>query len=175
MYANRAIGRTTLMLAGIALAAALTAHAAPAPAAKPAVGGPLKVSRVSFLIGHRVFTEFRDQASVRMHESFKVGDTEYTAKVVDFQPDFTMDLKTRKVASRSAAPNNPAVKVIVWKNGTPNDTSWAFLNMPPHYGRKSMLAFRLMRLEFENHAAIDAPKDSTAVTTASPHAGGVKP
>lgn len=161
--------RSHLLLAAALLAAVTAAHAA--PAAKPAAGGPLRVSSLSFLIGHRVFTDFKDRATVKMHQSFRVGDTEYSAKVVEFQPDFTMDLKSRKVTSRSPEPRNPAVRVIVWKNGTPDDTSWAFLNMPPHYGRHSMLAFRLMRVEFENHAAVDAPKD----TTVTARAGGAKP
>ncbi len=142
-----------------------------APAARPAPGAALRVSKLSFTIGHRVFTEFRDQVSVKLHESFRAGDSEYSAKAVEFQPDFTMDLKSRKVTSRSSEPRNPAVRVIVWKNGVPQDTSWAFLNMPPHYARNSMLAFRLTHVEFENHAAIDAPRD-TAVTA---RAGGAKP
>lgn len=158
---------TRLLAATVLLALAATASAAPAGA--PAA--PLKVSTVSFVVGHRVFPDFRDQVTAKLHETFRVGDTEYSAKVVEFQPDFTMDLKTRKVTSRSAEPRNPAVKVIVSKNGAPEDTSWAFLNMPPHYARKSMLAFRLVRMEFLNHAPIDAPKDS--VSTA--HAGGAKP
>ena len=141
------------------------------PAARSAPATALRVSKVSFTIGHRVFTEFRDQVSVKLNESFRAGDTEYSAKAVEFQPDFTMDLKSRKVTSRTAEARNPAVRVIVWKNGTPQDTSWAFLNMPPHYGRNSMLAFRLTRVEFENHAAIDAPRD----TTATVRAGGAKP
>lgn len=156
-----------LAFAAVALGAAL-ALAAPAPPAGGAAAAPgsatrLKLTRASFVIGHRVFTDFRDVVSAKPHESFRVGDTDYTAKVVEFQPDFTMDLKTRKVTSRTQEPKNPAVRVIVWKHGTPDDTSWAFLNMPPHYGRKSMLAFRLTRLEFENHAPIDAPKDTSAV------------
>jgi hypothetical protein len=142
-----------------------------APAARPAPGAALRVSKLSFTIGHRVFTEFRDQVSVKLHESFRAGDSEYSAKAVEFQPDFTMDLKSRKVTSRSSEPRNPAVRVIVWKNGVPQDTSWAFLNMPPHYARNSMLAFRLTHVEFENHAAIDAPKDSTVTA----RAGGAKP
>ena len=177
MSALTRVTRIATPLAVLSAVSLFAAIALAAPASSTPPGGsladvaPLKISRVSFIVGHRVFTDFRDEVAVRMHESFHVGDTEYTAKVVEFQPDFTMDLKTRKVKSRTQQPNNPAVRVIVWKHGTPDDTSWAFLNMPPHYGRKSMLAFRLTRLEFENHVAIDAPKDSSAVVRAR----GAKP
>ena len=64
-----------------------------------------------------------------------MGDTEYTARVVEFVPDFTMDLKTRKVTSRGTEPKNPAFKIIVKKNNVPTDTTWAFFNMPPHFAR----------------------------------------
>jgi hypothetical protein len=124
---------------------------------------------MSFVVGHRVFTQFRDQVTVRMQETFRVGDSEYSAKVVEFQPDFTMDLETHRVGSRSSEPNNPAVRVIVWKNGAPDDTAWAFLNMPPHFARHSMLAFRLTRLTFDNHPPLEARVDSTARAKGTGH------
>jgi hypothetical protein len=145
--------------AGVACAVLLlAAHAlaATAPAAR------LKVTKLKFIVGHRVFTDFHDVVTTGMRESFRVGDSEYSAKVVEFQPDFTMDLKTHKVTSRSQEPRNPAARIVVWKSGAPNDTAWAFLNMPPHFARHSMLAFRLARVEFENHAPVDAPVDTTA-------------
>ena len=168
-----------LSVAAVTLAAATVFAAAPAApataAAKAAPGAKLaklKVTNMSLTIGHRAFTDFRDRVTVKLNETFRVGDTEYSAKVVEFQPDFTMDLKSHRITSRSQDPKNPAAKVYVWKNGAPDDTSWAFLNMPPHFGRNSMLAFELTRVEFENHAAIDAPRDSAKITV---KAGGHKP
>jgi hypothetical protein len=114
-----------------------------------------------------VFTDFRDEVVVKMNEEFRVGDSDYSAKAVEFQPDFAMDMKTKKISSRSNAPNNPAVRIFVKKNGAPDDTSWAFLNMPPHFARHSMLAFKLERIEFENHDPVEAPKDSSAANPAS--------
>lgn len=163
-----------LMLASVVLAAGAPASPA-APAAKaaaPAAGPKLKVARLSMIVGNRAFPDFRDRVTVKMHESFRVGDSQYSAKVVEFQPDFAMDLKSHKIMSRSQEPNNPAVKVFVWKNGAPDDTSWAFLNMPPHYGRHSMLAFQLTRIEFENHAAVESALDTTKITV---KAGGHQP
>lgn len=168
-----------LSVAAVTLAAATAFAATPAApataAAKTAPGAKLaklKVTNMSLTIGHRAFTDFRDRVSVKLNETFRVGDSEYSAKVVEFQPDFTMDLKSHRITSRSQDPKNPAAKLYVWKNGAPDDTSWAFLNMPPHFGRNSMLAFELTRVEFENHAAIDAPRDSAKITV---KAGGHKP
>ena len=94
--------------------------------------------------------------------SFRIGDTEYTGTVVRFVPDFTMDLKTGKIATRSQEPNNPAWRVVVRKNGVPQDTSWAFLNMAPHFGQRSLIAFLAVRATFENHAPV-ASRDTLAI------------
>jgi len=153
------------LVLGLVVAGAAVAGAAD----RPAPAAPLKVSTVSFVVGHRVFTEFRDQVTVKMNEDFRVGDSDYSARVVEFQPDFTMDLKNRRVTSRSQAPRNPAVRVRVWKSGAPDDTLWAFLNMPPHFARHSMLAFRLTEVTFANHEPVRAAEDSTA------RAGGHQP
>jgi hypothetical protein len=145
------------VVVGMAVALAVSAQgAAPQSAAQK-----LRVKSLTLGVGHRVFTEFYDEATVRLNEEFRVGDTEYTAKVTEFVPDFTMDMATRRIVSRSNAPNNPALHVLVRRNGAPDDTTWAFLNMPPHYGRHSMLAFRILKLEFENHDPIVARRDTT--------------
>jgi len=39
---------------------------------------------------------------------------------------------------------------------------WALLNMPPHFARKSMLSFKVLRIEFADHAPVpNTPADST--------------
>jgi hypothetical protein len=164
-------------VAGAAAAIALAVLAATsAPGDVPASrAAKLKLKHVTLRIGHRAFPEFRDEVIAKPQVMFRVGDTEYSAKVVDFQPDFAIDMKTRKVSSRSEEPKNPAVRVIVWKNGAPDDTSWAFLNMPPHFTRKSMLAFRLMRIEFEGGRALDAPRDTAAAKPAGAPGGVAHP
>lgn len=159
-----------------ALALSATGHATPAktsaaPAPVATVAAPtetLRVDRCTLTVGHRVFTDFRDRIEVPLHDEVVIGDSDWSAEVVEFQPDFTMDLATRQVGSRSLAPRNPAVRVIVSKGGTPQDTSWAFLKMPPHFGRRSMLAFQLTRVTFTNHAPVEA--DSAMLAKSSPHA-----
>jgi hypothetical protein len=132
--------------------------AAPALPGKPAGPGPtarasrLRVKKMILGIRHRAFPDFYDQVTVRMGESFPIGDTRYTAKVLRFVPDFGIDLKTRQVFSKSDEPTNPAMHVATWEGEAPHDTSWAFLNFPPHFSKRALLAFQLLRVEFENHA-----------------------
>jgi len=140
----------------------------PAPDATPAAPDSLRVTQVTLVVGHRVFTNFRDRIVTPLGVEFVVGDSEYSAEVVEFQPDFTMDLASRKVGSRTQEPRNPAVRVLVSKNGAPNDTTWAFLKMPPHYGRRSMLAFQLTKVEFTNHDTVEA--DSVLLAPRPPEA-----
>jgi len=153
-----------------------TVHAVPATPSSPsapAVAETLRVDRCTLTVGHRVFTDFRDRIEVPLHDEVVIGDSDWSAEVVEFQPDFTMDLATRQVTSRSLAPRNPAVRLIVSKAGVPQDTSWAFLKMPPHFGRRSMLAFQLTRVTFTNHAPVEA--DSAMLARPQPHAPQTPP
>jgi hypothetical protein len=98
----------------------------------------------------------------QLRKEFRVGDTDYTATILDFVPDFAMDIKADRVFSRTAEPNNPAWRIVVRRHGTPEDTTWAFLNLPPHFARKSLLAFLATQATFENHAPV-VSKDSLAI------------
>jgi hypothetical protein len=134
--------------------AAVVLLAMGAPAAGAAPAQRLKVKTVTLRMYHRVFHEFRDEARVGLRQDFPVGDTDYSARVVEFVPDFALDLEKHKVISRSSEPRNPAFHIVVRKQGVPQDTTWAFLNMPPHFARKSLIAFQVMRIDFENHAPV---------------------
>ena len=134
-----------------ALLAALTAPGEATPAsAKPTLvsSHAARVATVTLAIRHRVFKRFADLQTVRLDEEFTVGDTEFSARVLRYVPDFAMGLKTKEVTSRSTEPNNPAFQVVVSEKDVPQDTTWAFLNMPPHFARKSLLAFKIARIEF---------------------------
>jgi hypothetical protein len=124
--------------------------------------GSPKLKTVTLHVFSRVFGNFHDKVAVPLKQEFRVGDSEYTAKVVDWLPDFAMNLKTRKIFSRGAEPKNPAFHIIVRKDGVPQDTVWAFVNMPPHFARKSMLAFIATEVEFLDHAPI-VSRDSLAL------------
>ena len=149
----------SLWAAAAAATPADTVAASGAAAAERQVAAP-RVRTVTFGIRHRVFADFAQLSEVRMKEQFQVGDSPYTARAVEFVPDFSLDLDTRRVVSRSNEPKNPAFRVIVTEKGVPSDTAWAFLNMPPHFSRRSMLAFQVLRIEFVNRPAL-AARDTT--------------
>jgi len=107
-----------------------------------------RLDAVTLYIRHRVFHEFEDKQRVKLNQDFPVGDTDFRARVVQYVPDFMLDLKTHKIVSRTEHPNNPAFKIIIWQKDVPQDTTWALLNMPPHFARKSMLAFRAVQIDF---------------------------
>jgi hypothetical protein len=134
----------------------------PAEPSKTSVVQKLKVQSVTLHIFHRAFENFHDQVEARLNQEFRIGDSNYTGIVTQFLPDFTYDTKTRKATTRGNAPNNPAFRIVVKRSGQPQDTSWAFLNMPPHFARKSLVAFIATRVTFDNHEPITS-RDSLAV------------
>ena len=154
---------------GLACRALLTTAAAPpSPVQPPSTpSATSKVARLKFQtvtlhVFHRAFENFHDQVEAKIGQEFRIGDSNYTGIVTDFVPDFMMDLKTRKVTTRGNAPNNPAVRIVVRRGGQPQDTTWAFLNMPPHFAKKSHVAFLATKVSFENHEPVHS-RDSLAV------------
>jgi hypothetical protein len=162
----RRLGRVlgAAVIAGLAVSAALATQAPPpaaAPGASPAAA-KLKLKTVDLHIFHRVFPDFHDHVDATLNKEFRIGDTEYTGTIIRFVPDFTMDLKTGKVSTRSQEPKNPAWRLVVRKNGVPQDTSWAFLNMAPHFAQRSLIAFLAVRATFENHEPVTS-RDTLAL------------
>jgi hypothetical protein len=101
-----------------------------------------------------------------MGKSFQIGDTRFSATVTDFEPDFVIDLPTHSITSRSIEPQNPAFRLIVREQGQPQDTTWAFLNMPPHFARNSLLAFEILRIDFAGRPPL--LRDTTALGRPKP-------
>lgn len=157
--------RRTLGIAVVlALLAAPAARAAtPAPAA---THGP-KLEAVTFGIRHRVFHDFRDVQKVKLNQTFLLGDSEYSARVIQYLPDFQMDLEHHKFFSLSDQPRNPAFRVVVSRGKAPHDTSWAFLKSPPHFSAKSYFSFEVLRIDFVGYPPL------LADTTAAAPAGGM--
>ncbi len=147
----------------IGLVAVLPSQAQVKP---PAAAGGARLDAVTLLVRHRVFHDFRDLQRVKLKQDFILGDTDFSARVVEYVPDFTMDLTTRKIMSKSDQPDNPAFRIIVFQKKAPQDTTWALLKMPPHFARKSMFAFQVVKVEFTGRAPIMV--DTSAVAPASP-------
>lgn len=156
-----------LVLALAALGAAPTVRPVTSHAKNKSIG---KLETVTLAIRHRVFHQFSDVRQVKLNQDFEVGDTEYSGRVVRYVPDFAMDLKTGKVVTRSEEPRNPAFQIIVREKGVPQDTTWALLRMPPHFAQKSMLAFKIARIDFVGREPILA--DTTHADEA-PASGGM--
>ena len=156
--------RRMVLPALIAGMIAITASwSAAAPPSSP------RVATVTLVIGHRAFPDFSDHQKVKLNVEFQVGDTDYSARIVQYVPDFTMDLKTGKIGTRSTEPRNPAFKIIVRQKKVPQDTTWAMLNMPPHFARKSMLAFEIDRVDFIGHDPVIRPKTAAHVPQVVPN------
>jgi hypothetical protein len=159
----------------LAVMAAGAAHAA-APA--PSGGKGPKLDAVTFAVRHRVFHEFYDVQKARLNQDFPLGDSEYSARVIQYLPDFQMDLEHHKFFSLSDQPRNPAFRVVVKKGKAPHDTSWAFLKSPPHFSAKSYFSFQVLRIDFAGAppmvadtttapAGMPAPASSTPDTARS--------
>ena len=121
------------------------------PAARPAAaGGPAPDSTaivadttLSFglEIGSRLYPEWKEEQTVKLQDGFYLADTDLTARLVAFVPDFRIiDKKVRSVSPRMG---NPAAFVIVESDSGAVDSTWAFLNFPPHFSPKSFFTFRL--------------------------------
>lgn len=151
------------ILLAIAVLAGAPARAAVQPS--PSHAGP-KLDTVTLAISHRVFHEFRDRQQVRLNEEFQIGDTDYSAKVVRYVPDFAMDLKSHKIFSRTNQPNNPAFQIIVREKKVPQDTTWAMIHMAPHFSMRSFLAFQVLRIDFIGRPPLVA--DTTSTTSPPP-------
>ena len=134
-------------LAGAMLLLFLSGTIGAKPATAPIASHAAPVKTVTLAMRHRIFKNFSDVHTVTLQKEFPVGDSDFSARVIRYVPDFAMELKTGKVISRSNEPKNPAFQIIVREKKVPQDTTWAFLNLPPHFGRKSMLAFKIVRID----------------------------
>jgi hypothetical protein len=73
------------------------------------VTGPAFGIRVRHISDHTAYEDHK----VHVGEQFYIADTLYTVKVEEFIPDFVIDMKTKKVSSRSDKPLNPALRLAV--------------------------------------------------------------
>lgn len=156
----------------LSLAAASWAYAETQPAR--AARGP-RLSSVTFGIRHRVFHDFSDRQMVKLNQDFLLGDTDFSARVVQYVPDFQMDLYRHRVFSRTQQPNNPAFKIIVRKGKAPQDTTWAFLKSPPHFGARSYFAFQVLRIDFADRPPLAADTVAAVPKTGAAKATGESP
>lgn len=115
-----------------------TATAAPVPGVPP-----VKDPALVFVLetGSRLYPDWKEERRVHVGEYFILGDTKNEAVVEALYPDFR--IIDGKAASISDSLGNPAVRVLVRRDSAVVDSSWAFLNFPPHFSPKSFFTFQL--------------------------------
>lgn len=130
-----------LLLLIPAFAFAVDAETPDAPAPPDATGLQVRIT-------HRVFISFADTLTVEVGEEFWAGDTEFSAVVERFNPDFGIR-EGGEVVERSAEPHNPAFLIRVYEGEEQVDEVWAFLgDGAPHYRRDSLLGFQVLSFEW---------------------------
>jgi len=112
--------------------------------------GPIFKIRVRHISDHKAYEDHR----VRLGETFFIADTEYSAKVERFIPDFAMNQKTKEVISRSDELLNPALMLEISYQDRFVYRSWIlYQNLLPHSIRDPGYYF-----QFISHENIDDPE-----------------
>lgn len=104
-------------------------------------------------VGHLHFPDFQEVHRVGMGERFAIGDTELSARITRFEPDFAINTDAGKIFSRTQELNNPAVLVEVLQDGDTVAEKWAFRASMPHMGGETPVTFRLLSVEMGGVAA----------------------
>jgi len=95
-------------------------------------------------VGNRMFPDWKEEQRIHLGEAFHLGDSENWAMSPAFLPDFR--LLDKKVVSASRAWNNPAIRIMVYKDSSAVDSTWAFRDFPPHYSQRSFFTFKLLEI-----------------------------
>ncbi len=91
--------------------------------------GPTYDIRVRHILDEQAYEDHW----VRVGEEFFIADTEYSVKVERFIPDFVINMKTKKVSSRSDKPLNPALQLAVLYQEKLMYETWILYQNPiPH-------------------------------------------
>jgi len=120
------------------------------------------LQQITLRVTHRIFLGYQEEFSVKPGEKFQLSDSEYSAVVAEFVPDFAIDTTAHRVISRSQEVKNPAVKVIVYKEGKKVEEVWAFRKGagPPHFSPRSFLAFEILELKLKTGETLQPPDSS---------------
>lgn len=94
---------------------------------------------------------------IGMNEIFDIDGTDYSASIIRFEPDFTIDIDTKEVASRSQDLNNPAVLLEILENGEKVTEQWVFRKTMPHMSRDLPISFALLTVDGEAGEASSVP------------------
>jgi len=123
----------------------------------PAGPAPDTLTVLGIEAGSRLYPDWKESHQVRIGEIFFLGDTPLVASVREFFPDFR--ILEGKPVNWSDSLGNPAAHVFVYADTGAVDSSWAFLNFPPHFSPESFFTFRLT--EIVGHSGPAAPDSET--------------
>ena len=168
-----------------AAAQTVTTAAVPAVPAAPAVSAapaapvgitPVTDAALVFVIdtGSRLYPEWKEEHRVHIGERFALGDTPNQAVVEVLYPHFM--IVDGKPVSLSDSLLNPAIRVLVRRDSVVVDSTWAFLNFPPHFSPKSFFTFRLTDIQgWTGPRAAEVQATTAVAGTASQSAGAAVP
>lgn len=96
---------------------------------------------------HRLHPNFIQVDTVGLDEPFYIGEDEYEARVILFNPHLGIT-QTGDVLTMSDTLYNPAVRVQVTIDEEVSQESWGFYYVDaPHFAREDLLGFKLREFE----------------------------
>lgn len=96
-------------------------------------------------IRNRLYPDWSEEQRLHLQEHFYLGDSEFTARIQRLVPDFRIG-DGGAILNFSEQLKNPAAQVVVYHDTTAVDTSWAFLNFPPHFSPRAFFTFQLKEI-----------------------------
>ena len=136
-----------ILIGAAALGLTLSGLASWTPAEESVKAEPTKLTLV---VGNRVFPDFREVHQTEMHKREYVGDSEFSFEVIDFYPHFAYVDSTKEIVSLSDEPKNAAFKITVYENDEVVQNEWAFYNLStPHFRMNSIIWFSVVEFEYE--------------------------
>ena len=99
---------------------------------------------------HRVHTKFSQIDTVKFGEPFFIGEDEFEAEIITFNPHLGITVKGEAL-QMSDTLYNPAVRVRVSSEGEVMQESWGFFFVDsPHFYREDMLGFKLLDFKVDD-------------------------
>ncbi|MFN8176726.1 MAG: hypothetical protein U0167_02300 [bacterium] len=147
-----------------------------APSTTPSSAGPSSATAAStgpfrVRIGSRLYPDWSEERVIGLDEPFYLGDTDLRATAKRHLQDFK--IKNGVVYEASKEPNNPALFIVVTRDTSIVDSTWAFRNFPPHASPTSFFTFQLLDLADSSKATSRAAPSGSGAGKAKakhPHA-----
>lgn len=118
---------------------------------------PRSVETVGLVVTDKTGAPVTGRMDVPLSTPVKIPGTEVTVVVTDFIADFVYDLETKTAASRSEEHRNPAVKIVVYRDGVPQFDQWLmFRGMEGHSSKDEEYDFRVVGYDPAMYTVLEA-------------------